>query len=360
MKLASNSLRITNVQKGVELMRTMRITKKRLTTYVLAFVMILTSMIVMTPQKAEAAGVQRKISEKAVTLDIGKSYTLHVLTKKREISFGEVHYCWAGEYYVKKFITKWSSSNTKVATVTSKGKVTAKAKGTAVITAKVGKTSYKCKVTVLRPISKKNIKVKSIPTAKTYWVGSLFEVTNKNDYTVEVEFYIVYTKGKKKIPTDEGWLIVGPGETVTNVSNGPGNYDKAEFKIKKIEKCKYKNAVDAVEVKISKDGNTLSVKNNGDFTITRLIIMCYKCDDNGLPHGAIVISEDDFPTKKFKPGKTYSIAVNEPETNWLAVFGEWVEPDGQGSGYTKPGKPDLILVEEASNKVVNTISVTAN
>ena len=145
-----------------------------------------------------------------------------------------------------------------------------------------------------------------------------------------------------------------------SLSNGPGNYDKAEFKIKKIEKCKYKNAVDAVEVKISKDGNTLSVKNNGDFTITRLIIMCYKCDDNGLSHGAIVISEDDFPTKKFKPGKTYSIAVNEPETNWLAVFGEWVEPDGQGSGYTKPGKPDLILVEEASNKVVNTISVTAN
>ena len=330
--------------------------------------MILTSMIVMTPQKAEAAGVQRKISEKAVTLDIGKSYTLHVLTKSKvwweadKITGDKGHWIttWDEEKYVKKFDIKWSSSNAKVATVTSNGKVTAKAKGTAVITAKVGKTSYKCKVTVLRPISKKNIKVKSIPTAKTYWVGSLFEVTNKNDYTVEVEFYIVYTKGKKKIPTDEGWLIVGPGETVTNVSNGPGNYDKAEFKIKKIEKCKYKNAVDAVEVKISKDGNTLSVKNNGDFTITRLIIMCYKCDDNGLPHGAIVISEDDFPTKKFKPGKTYSIAVNEPETNWLAVFGEWVEPDGQGSGYTKPGKPDLILVEEASNKVVNTISVTAN
>ncbi|MBQ5473642.1 MAG: Ig-like domain-containing protein, partial [Lachnospiraceae bacterium] len=43
---------------------------------------------------------------------------------------------------------KWSTSNKKVATVSSKGKVTAKKKGTATITAKVSKKSYKCKVTV--------------------------------------------------------------------------------------------------------------------------------------------------------------------------------------------------------------------
>ena len=110
--------------------------------------MILTSMIVMTPQKAEAAGVQRKISEKAVTLDIGKSYTLHVLTKSKvwweadKITGDKGHWIttWDEEKYVKKFDIKWSSSNAKVATVTSNGKVTAKAKGTAVITAKVGKT----------------------------------------------------------------------------------------------------------------------------------------------------------------------------------------------------------------------------
>ncbi len=42
----------------------------------------------------------------------------------------------------------YTSSNTKVATVTSKGKITAKKKGTAYITIKAGKTSFKCKVTV--------------------------------------------------------------------------------------------------------------------------------------------------------------------------------------------------------------------
>lgn len=46
---------------------------------------------------------------------------------------------------------KWSSSNKKVATVNSKGVVTAKKKGTAIVTAKVGKKKFKCKVTVKVP-----------------------------------------------------------------------------------------------------------------------------------------------------------------------------------------------------------------
>lgn len=43
---------------------------------------------------------------------------------------------------------RWSSDNKKVATVNSSGKVTAKAKGTAVITAVCGEESYDCTVTV--------------------------------------------------------------------------------------------------------------------------------------------------------------------------------------------------------------------
>ena len=44
--------------------------------------------------------------------------------------------------------TKWSSSNKKIATVNSKGKITAKNAGTAKITAKNGSKKYVCKVTV--------------------------------------------------------------------------------------------------------------------------------------------------------------------------------------------------------------------
>lgn len=55
---------------------------------------------------------------------------------------------------------KWSSSNKKIATVNSKGKVSAKSAGKATITAKVGKTSYKCNLTVKQAgINKSNATV---------------------------------------------------------------------------------------------------------------------------------------------------------------------------------------------------------
>lgn len=75
--------------------------------------------------KVEAAV---KLNKKKVTLYVGKSTTLKVKGTKKK--------------------AKWTSSNKKVATVSSKGKVKAKKKGTAKITAKVGKKKYTCKVTV--------------------------------------------------------------------------------------------------------------------------------------------------------------------------------------------------------------------
>lgn len=71
------------------------------------------------------------INKKSATIYPGKSYTL-----KLNIS-------------AKK--AKWSSSNKKVATVSKTGKVTAKKKGTAVISAKFNGYTVKCKVTVKNP-----------------------------------------------------------------------------------------------------------------------------------------------------------------------------------------------------------------
>lgn len=61
---------------------------------------------------------------------------------------------------------KWKSSNKKVATVSSKGIVTAKKKGKTTITAKKGKTTYKCKLVVEAP--KLSRKAASIINGKTY------------------------------------------------------------------------------------------------------------------------------------------------------------------------------------------------
>ena len=69
-----------------------------------------------------------KISKKKKTLRVGDKYTLKITGTSKKV--------------------KWKSSNKKVATVNSKGKVKAKKKGTATITAKVGGKKYKCKITV--------------------------------------------------------------------------------------------------------------------------------------------------------------------------------------------------------------------
>lgn len=46
---------------------------------------------------------------------------------------------------------KWYSSNKKIVVVNQAGKVTAKSKGTAIITAKIGKSAYKCAIAVESP-----------------------------------------------------------------------------------------------------------------------------------------------------------------------------------------------------------------
>lgn len=85
-------------------------------------------MLLAIPTQASAAV---KISKKSVTLIKGQSVTLKVTGTKSK--------------------AKWSSSKKSIATVSSKGKVVAKKKGTATITAKIGKKKYTCKVKVETP-----------------------------------------------------------------------------------------------------------------------------------------------------------------------------------------------------------------
>ncbi|MDO4274287.1 MAG: Ig-like domain-containing protein [Eubacteriales bacterium] len=75
------------------------------------------------------AGLSKlKLNKTALTLQKGKTYTLKLSAATPA--------------------PKWTSSNTNVAAVSSKGKVTAKNKGTATITAALGGKKFTCKVTV--------------------------------------------------------------------------------------------------------------------------------------------------------------------------------------------------------------------
>ena len=87
-----------------------------------------------------SAATKVKINKTKASIYVGKTVQLKVTGTKKKVT--------------------WKSSNKKVATVTSKGKVKGVKKGTTKITATVSKKKYVCKVTV------KNKAVKVTPTPK--------------------------------------------------------------------------------------------------------------------------------------------------------------------------------------------------
>ena len=75
---------------------------------------------------------------------------------------------------------KWSTTNKKIATVSKNGYVTGKKAGTCYIKAKVGKKTYKCKITVIGP--KKVAKLVARYVHWTYPSSSLLEWDRKGKY----------------------------------------------------------------------------------------------------------------------------------------------------------------------------------
>lgn len=105
---------------------------KKMKKILFVFVLLTLCFSISLPTSAAA-----KISAKSVTLSVGQSKMLKVFGAKK---------------------VKWSSNKKSVASVTAKGKVTAKKKGTATITAKAGKKKFTCKIKVEAPkISNKSL-----------------------------------------------------------------------------------------------------------------------------------------------------------------------------------------------------------
>lgn len=99
---------------------------KKITVLLLAVVMVVT----MLPVQTHAAS-KIQLNKTSTTLYVKNNTTLKISGTSKN--------------------AKWATSNRKVATVTSKGKVTAVKAGTAYIYAKIGKKTYKCKVKVKSP-----------------------------------------------------------------------------------------------------------------------------------------------------------------------------------------------------------------
>lgn len=93
---------------------------------VLSMLMVAIMLFTLAPtQKAEAAV---KLSKSSITIETGKTATLKITGTTKKVT--------------------WSSNKKSVATVSTKGTVTAKSVGSATITAAVSGKKYTCKVTV--------------------------------------------------------------------------------------------------------------------------------------------------------------------------------------------------------------------
>ena len=125
-------------------------------------VILMTTMLIPAFQ-ASAASV--RLNKTKIVLVVGQTYNLKVSGTKKT--------------------PQWSSSNKKIVSVTKKGVVKGLRKGTATITAKIGKKTYKCKVTVESP--------KLSSTKKTVTAGTSFTLKlNGTKQTVKW-----YTSNKK-------------------------------------------------------------------------------------------------------------------------------------------------------------------
>lgn len=378
----------------------------RTLTLMLMLVLIAVAIPATSHTEAEAASKKMKLSATSKKLDVGKSFTLKIYTRGDSVldSKGRlavmddkdnIHY-----WFDYKTKATWKSSNPKVATVSSKGKVTAKKKGTTMVTAKVGKTTYKCKVTVLRPISKKLLKFEEIPTAGNGFGGAglAYKITNKNDYTVEFTLYgRFYAMNKnngykyewtKKEDYYIGTFVIAPGESIFTTKDTPCDtfyrfdngktskypaeyydledgtfedelklfkdidgidfrtmghelitsrtYSKFYTEIDEFCKSKHTSEVRNIKINLSADGKKLSVTNKGKTAITNFSLLAIGLNSNKEIDRVIGLFTDDFGTKTIKPGKTYTITFGKKDINWNDYFG-------------KTGRPDRLYIENANN-----------
>lgn len=156
-------------------------------------------LIVCMAVPVSAAG---KINKKKATLKVGQTLQLKVTGTKGKV--------------------KWKSSKKSVATVSSKGRVKAKKKGSATITAKVGKKKYTCKVTVKKPATNSNggfsgntnantnantSGKKNVVTyhAESTPYGTVAILENHYDYTVDLTVEFVYYLNGSMIGTSKGY-----------------------------------------------------------------------------------------------------------------------------------------------------------
>ena len=263
-----------------------------------------------------SAATKVKLNKTKATVEVGKSVTLKVKGTKAKV--------------------KWLTSNKKVAVV-KKGKVTGKKAGKAVITAKVGKKAYKCKVTVKKAIKEQET-TKPVETVKPATPATVNPVINpttptettkpEETTTPEVEYkdngpfgYYANNKTKtceidyynygSKFDNDEGTEIVEIPDTIDGYTVVGIKSDSIDGE--KIEKITIPSTIN----KIENDAFGVYVQINNFINNSNL-----DAEANNY-WGAIVydnVSEDN--SMYFRKGNLIKFRQNVPTGEYDEIFGE--------------------------------------
>lgn len=198
----------------------------------ISIIIILAMILTLTaPDKVSAATI--KISKTQATISVGESITLKLIGTTK--------------------IPKWVTSNSKIATVTSKGKITAIKKGSATISAILNKLEYTCKINV-------NEKTVTVTVTNMYsfdeltdylkTIKSLKTVTN-SDYTTTYTMTI----------SQQRELIKFLRSQIDSSADLPSYYENLQIND------------DYTEFTVKVDSNEYNLNQDNDLTIPGLLLI---------------------------------------------------------------------------------------
>jgi len=267
------------------------------------FVLILA--VCMIPVGTVKAAV--KLNATSKELKVGQAVTLKVTGTKKKV--------------------KWSSSNKTVATVTKKGKVTAKQVGTVIIQAKVAKKTFRCYVTVKSNFSANEATEKISCTLQDTGKGVVAILKNNNEVAVNVSAKLAYYSGGVMIGTssDDNYGFENGGECALFFhSPYDADYHDVAYDDYKITLSVEEGSSGLVcgssGIEVSEDFGTdnisAEVKNNSGKTLNSIVISCvfYDSLNNAIGHDYHYVEcktdgSIDFVTFNFPYDENYDAII---------------------------------------------------
>lgn len=268
-----------------------------------------------------------ELDKTTATLNVGETTTLVATVKPDDATNKEV---------------RWSSSDSSIATVSDNGTVTAKAPGTATITARAGSKSATCTVTVKAPLTG----ITLTPATAEILKGQT--TTLKVDYTpanTTDSKTVTWTTSDATVATVENGVVKGLKAGEVTITAKVGNFIK-EAKVTVKEVALNSVAINTQDFELE-EGVTkqLDILVNPENTTDELNIEWKSSDEE-------VVTVENGLVKGLKPGKaTLTVTVNGKEATVEVTITEKVvtpEPlpedkpvDGSGEG-VKEEKPSVL------------------